>query len=74
MIEKAVIDRMEESKAILLVGEKECTVAWPRELLPQGAKEGDVLDIQLSVNREATREAREEAEVLLRQLLEQQEK
>ncbi len=66
---RAVLDRYEGEKAVLLVGDDEASVAWPRALLPDGAKEGDVLWVALSVDEQATREAREEAEELLRQLL-----
>jgi hypothetical protein len=63
------LDRFEEDKAVLLVGEAESSVAWPRALMPKGAGEGDVLWMDLSVDEQATREARTEAEELLRQLL-----
>ncbi len=66
---KAVLDRFEADKAVLLVGEDESSVAWPRRLLPDGAKEGDVLWLALSVDEAATRAARAEAEGLLRELL-----
>jgi hypothetical protein len=66
---KAVLDRFEGDKAVLLVGEEERSVAWPRRLLPDGAGEGDVLRLALSVDEEATRAARAEAEEMLRDLL-----
>lgn len=66
---RAVLDRFEGDKAVLLVGEAEVSVVWPRALLPDGAKEGDVLWAALTVDEQASREARAEAEDLLRQLL-----
>ncbi len=66
---RAVLDRFEDDKAVLLVGDDERSVNWPRRLLPDGAKEGDVLWLALSVDEEATRAARAEAEELLRDLL-----
>jgi len=66
---RAVLDRFEDDKAILLVGDAETSVVWPRVFLPDGAKESDVLWLTMSVDIEATREAKAEAEALLRQLL-----
>lgn len=67
---KAVIDRFEGFKAVLLVGDGEIQVVWPRENLPAGASEGDILKIAIAVDEEATRQARNEAEKLLTELLE----
>jgi hypothetical protein len=64
----AVIDRLENDKAVLLVGEDETAVAWPRSCLPGGAREGDILAVTLTADPEATRQARAEAAELLRQL------
>lgn len=69
MQHKAVIDRFEEEKAVLLVGDAQVQVIWPRDLLPADAAEGDYLQIMLLVDQEATQAAREEAEQLLCQLL-----
>jgi len=46
MIEKAVIDRFEEGRAVLLVGEKEKKVIVPRKSLPRGAREGHWLKVE----------------------------
>lgn len=69
---KTVIDRFEGDVAVLLAGDREDAVRWPKVLLPEGAKEGDILRVSLSVDADATRQAREEAETLLRQLLDSQ--
>ncbi len=66
---RVVLDRFEGDKAVLLVGDAEQSVAWPRAFLPDGAAEGDVLWLALSIDSEATRVAKEEAEDLLRKLL-----
>jgi hypothetical protein len=66
---RAVLDRFEEDKAVLLVGDAECSVTWPRTFLPAEASEGDILWLALSIDTEATRAARAEAEEMLRQLL-----
>lgn len=69
---KTIIDRFEGDVAVLLAGDGEEKAHWPKVLLPEGAKEGDILRISLTIDAEATRQAREEAETLLRQLLESQ--
>jgi len=66
---KAVLDRFEGDKAVLLVGEDGIAAVWPRKLLPAGAREGDVLALCLDIDAAATRQAKTEAEELLRQLL-----
>jgi hypothetical protein len=53
-----IIDRFEGSWAVLEVPDG-TVFNFPRSLLPPEAKEGDVLEISLSVNEEATRERRE---------------
>ena len=67
---KAVIDRFEGNKAVLLVGEQETSVIWPRELLPN-SKEGDVLSIQMAVDVAATEQAKAEIDDLFEQIMRQ---
>lgn len=67
---QAVLDRFEGDRAVLLVGDSEISVAWPRAALPEAAGEGDILLLLLDIDSEATRAAREEAEQLLRELRE----
>ncbi|SMD13146.1 DUF3006 domain-containing protein [Sporomusa malonica] len=67
---KAVIDRFEGSKAVLLAGEQEIGVNWPSELLPE-AKEGDILAIEITVDVEATQQARAEIDALFEQIIRQ---
>ena len=66
---RAVRDRFEGDKAVLLLGDDEVSAAWPRLFLPGGAREGDVLWVDFSIDAAATRAAKKEAEALLRQLL-----
>ncbi len=66
---RAVIDRFEEDRAVLLVGESEDRqVNWFRNDLPPEAVEGDILCITAEVDAAATAQAREEAAALLQQL------
>lgn len=67
---KAVLDRFEGSKAVLLAGEEETSVNWPKGLLPE-AKAGDILAIEISVDLEATKEAQAEVDALFTQIMEQ---
>lgn len=69
---KAVIDRFEGDKAVLLLGDDETAVNWPRHLLPDGAREGHILWLSGTIDEEATRQARAEGEAMLRKLLERQ--
>lgn len=67
---KAVIDRFEGKKAVLLVGDEEVQVVWPCHILPGKVNEGDILRIDLQIDSEATVAAKAEAESLLKQILE----
>lgn len=70
---KAVVDRFEDSKAVLLLGDEESQAVWPRAFLPEGTAEGSILMVTLAVDAAATRLARGQAEDLLRQVLRQNE-
>ena len=63
---KLVVDRFEGEWAVLL-DENDVLIKWPRHLLAEAA-EGDVLQLELTVDAEATQKAREEAEALLKSL------
>lgn len=67
---RAVVDRFEDGKAVLLVGPEECQVVWPRALLPAETREGDVLAVRLTVDAAATHQARAAAAALLKNLQE----
>ncbi len=47
MITKAVLDRFEEDKAVLMVGDAQDLYVVPRILLPSDAKEGQRLQVDL---------------------------
>lgn len=64
----AVIDRFEADKAVLLVGEEEKKVVFPADELPVGLSEGDYIRWDISFDEERTKEAREEAAALLKDL------
>lgn len=64
-----VIDRFEGNKAVLLLGDEEVQVIWPRESLPDEAKEGDIVTIELQVDHEATSAAKAEADRLLKEIM-----
>ena len=51
MTTKAVIDRFENDSAVLLVGEEEEKLVVPRKSLPDGAKEGVWLQVEVEDDR-----------------------
>ncbi len=67
----AVVDRLENNKAVLLIADEEIEVIWPIEFLPVGVAEGDILSLEMGIDKEATSAARKEAEDLLQQVLQQ---
>ncbi|QJW47878.1 DUF3006 domain-containing protein [bacterium BFN5] len=68
---KAVVDRFEHDKAILLIGESGLSVVWPRISLPLTVKEGDHLKLGIAIDKKSTADARQKAEELLKSLLEE---
>jgi hypothetical protein len=70
----AVVDRFEGNKAILLLGDEEIQVIWPRKGLPAEVKETDILTIDLQIDAEATCAAQTEAERLLKEIMAKNEK
>ncbi len=64
----AVIDRFEEDKVVLLVGEDEQKVVFPKNLLDENWKEGDYLSIDIKYDEVATKKAVAEIEDLLKSL------
>jgi hypothetical protein len=51
MITKAVIDRFDDDKAVLLVGEEEDRLVVLRSSLPEGVKEGTWLQVDVADDR-----------------------
>lgn len=70
---RAVVDRIEEDLAVLEVA-GEGTVEWPVKHLPEGLAEGNVLDVEFTINKKAEAEARAEISDLQKQLLERTKK
>lgn len=66
----AVIDRFEEDKVVLLVGEDEQKIVFPKNLLAKNLKEGDYLSIDIKYDEIATKKAVAEIEELLKSLKE----
>ena len=64
----AVIDRFEEDKVVLLVGEDEQKVVFPKNLLDENLKEGAYLSIDIKYDEVATKKAVAEIEDLLKSL------
>ena len=64
----AVIDRFEEDKVVLLVGEDEQKVVFHKNLLDENLKEGDYLSIDIKYDEVATKKAVAEIEDLLKSL------
>jgi len=65
---KATIDRIEGKMAVIIAGEENVKFDLPLALLPQGCKEGDVLDISIERNPEATKQATERVSSLMEKL------
>lgn len=66
---KVTIDRFEDGYAVLLVqGKEEVHIDFPAELLPEGCREGDILDIDISRDEESTEDARREVSDLIEKL------
>ena len=66
---KVVIDRIEGKLAVLLMGENgSIKVNMPLILLPEGCKEGDVLDVSIKKNVKATLAAKNRSKDLIEKL------
>lgn len=71
---QAVIDRIENDKAVILLGENESQLIWPLSNLPDGAGEGHILQIDIAIDEKATQQARLEAQSLLEEIIQKQAK
>jgi hypothetical protein len=66
---KVTIDRFEDDYAVLLVREEECMqIDFPAKYLPEGCREGDILDIDISRDVAETEEARKRTSDLIEKL------
>ncbi len=66
---KTTLDRIENKIAVLLVRPEETTkISIPLSLLPEGSKEGDILDIDITKDMQETEQAKERVSSLLDKL------
>lgn len=66
---KAVVDRIEGSKAVVLLGEEEQdAVDFPKNFLPSEVKEGDILNFKIQVKSRKTKESKEQVAEMIRKL------
>ena len=71
MFIKLIIDRFEEEWAILETQDNNpITFNFPRHLLPQEAKEGTVLNINIGTDQEETKRRKDKIQNLLNKLKE----
>lgn len=68
---KFIIDRFEGDIAILV---NDITLNLPRSILPKEAREGDVISIEIKIDREETERLRKEVEDKLKSLKGREEK
>ena len=66
---KAVIDRFEEDKAVLLVGDLEEKLIIPKKFLRNDFQEGDYLIINIEFDVENTAAAKKEADDIMKKLI-----
>ncbi|MBI5701355.1 DUF3006 domain-containing protein [Candidatus Saganbacteria bacterium] len=65
---KAIVDRIEGSKAVLLIGEEEQdAVDFPKSFLPE-VKESDILTIKVKLQSRKTTEAKEKVAEMIEKL------
>lgn len=65
---KAVVDRIENGQAVVLFGDDEIKVDIPVRVLPAGVKEGDILRVEFTIDKETERKQREKISQLLNSL------
>jgi hypothetical protein len=66
---RALVDRIEDGMAVLLLGEDESvTIALPCAWLPAGVHEGVVLRCDVAIDQAATDEAKRQVHTLLKEL------
>ena len=66
---RLVIDRIEDNTAVLLVQPDETdTIHWPTSSLPADISEGDILDISIEVDQDATADALQRSADMIQRL------
>ena len=66
MMISAYLDRFEEDKAVLLLGDEMRKCNCPRAYLPEGLNEGGYIKVDIQYDKETTEAAEAEAQALLR--------
>lgn len=66
-LKRLIIDRFEGNWAVLELPDG-TTFSFPRHLLPSEVKEGDVLKLDISIDKEETEKRRKQAQRLLDEL------
>ena len=64
------IDRIEDAVAVCILDETGGQVLLPRAILPPQAKEGDILDVFVCINEEATAQKRRSIQQKLKSIFE----
>ncbi len=62
------IDRFEGDKAVLITNDKQA-INWPKDKLPQTAKEGTVLEINIIDSKDKTNNNKQLAKDILNEIL-----
>jgi len=65
---KAVVDRFEGEYAILLFGDDEVKVDFPKKFLPEGTREGSWLKVVFELDQEGTKKQKEKIAGLIEKL------
>lgn len=65
---RAFLDRVEEDRAVILVGEEGLEVVWPIDALPEGVREGSVLSFTVHVDEEAKEQTEQVVDSLIDRL------
>lgn len=65
MIISGYIDRFEEDKAVIYLGDDMVKLDYPKSMLDGELGEGDYVKVEISFDKEATDKARQEALALL---------
>jgi hypothetical protein len=69
MATKVTLDRIENEIAVVLIRPEETTkISIPLSLLPEGSKEGDILNIDITKDVQETEQAKERVSSLLEKL------
>lgn len=63
-----VLDRLEEEYGVILLGEEEIKVNWPRAFLPANIREGQYVSFDLTIDYKKTEESKKEIEAIWQKL------